>query len=317
MVLWGSTFAASKILIEHGISPLEILIARFTIAWLLMQLIPSPRLGFAGWRRESFFIVAGLGGVTLYFLFENTAVSFTYASNVGLICGINPLFTAALFWVFYRERPRVWFFVGSALAVFGIVCVAGNGTEMRMGLVGDLLAVLACLCWSFYTVAIRKIRKMAQGSAVPASVGGHAAPDGSDPVSLTGATDEIALTRRVFFWGMVGSLLLVPFSGTADFLRVGAPLDAWLAPEVLAPLLYLAVLASCLCYAANNFAMRVIGEVAATSYIYTLPAISMLASHILLGEPVTPLAVVGMVAITLGLLVSEEFWKRNQKEARV
>ena len=290
MLIWGSTFAASKVLIENGISPLEILIVRFLLAWLLMQFIPCAKLGFTNWRDEKFFVLAGLGGVSLYFLLENTAVSFTYASNVGLICGINPLFTAAMFWAFFKERPSKWFFIGSILAVFGVVCVAGNGAELQTGIAGDLLAVLACISWSLYTVAIRKIRTQQR------------------------EMDDIAVTRRIFFWGILGSCLLIPFSGTADFLRVGTPLEVWLQPEIIGLIVFLAVFASCLCYAMNNFAMRTIGEVAATSYIYTIPAISMMASFLLLGEALTALAIVGMAAITLGLLISEEAWKRASRK---
>lgn len=290
MLVWGSTFAASKHLIEQGISPLEVLIARFALAWLLMQLIPCAKLGFTTWHDEKYFIMAGLGGVTVYFLFENTAVSFTYASNVGLITGINPLTIAALFWVVFKERPSKWFFIGGAIAVFGVASVAANGAGIQMNLVGDLLVICACLSWSVYTVAIRKIR------------------------ALPRPMDDIAVTRRIFFWGVLGSCLLIPFSGTAEFLSVGTPLQTWLQPGVIGPLLYLSVFASCLCYVAMNFSMRVIGEVSASAYIFTLPAISLLSAHILLGEPITVSAVVGMAAITVGLLISEEFWRFRQKK---
>jgi len=289
MLIWGSTFAASKYLIEQGISPLEVLVVRFTLAWLLLQLIPCTRLGFTNWRDEKYFIITGCCGVTIYFLFENTAVSFTYASNVGLITGINPLMIAALFWLIFKERPSKWFIVGSVLAVFGVACVAGNGAEMQMSLIGDLLAVCACLSWAFYTLAFRKIRAMPR------------------------KMDDIAITRRIFFWGVLASWLLVPASGTADFLAIGTPLEVWLQPKVVWPMLYLSVLASSLCYVGMNFAMRTIGEVSASAYIFTLPAIALLSAHILLGEPITVLAIAGMVAITIGLLISEEFWKRGQK----
>ena len=291
MLIWGSTFAASKHLIELGLSPLEVLIARFALAWLILQFVPSKKLGFTNWREEKYFIFAGLGGVCVYFLFENTAVSFTYASNVGLITGINPLIIAALFWLLFKERPNKWFIAGSVLAVVGVACVAGNGAEMQIRLVGDGLALGACLSWACYTVSFRKIRALGR------------------------PMDDIAITRRIFFWGTLASLALVPFSGTAEFLAIKTPLETWLQPGVILPLLYLSALASSLCYAAMNFSMRVIGEVSASAYIFTLPAISLLSAHVLLGEPVTLLAVAGMAAITVGLLVSEEFWKRGQKGA--
>ncbi|MEG1512961.1 MAG: DMT family transporter [Raoultibacter sp.] len=289
VLVWGSTFAASKYVMEAGVSPLEMLIVRFAIAWLILQLIPSAKLGFHGWRRELPFVAAALGGVTFYFALENIAVSLTYASDVGLITGINPLFTAAVFWLFYRERPSKWFFVGGVLAVFGVVCVAKNGAQLQGDLRGDFLAVLACLSWSFYTLSMRKIKE------------------------LPFEKDDIAITRRIFFWGVITSCCLIAFSGTFDFLRVGTPLAVWLSPEVIFPMLYLAAFASCLCFVANNFGMRVLGEVAATTYIYLLPAVSLLASHVILGEAITPLAIVGMGAITIGLLISEEFWKWRLK----
>ena len=291
MLVWGSTFAATKHLVALGISPLEILIARFALAWLLMQFIPSKKLGFTNWHEEKYFIFTGLGGVTIYFLFENTALYFTYASNVGLITGINPLMTAGLFWILFKERPSKWFFVGSVLAVFGVACVATNGAGLKVNLIGDALALGACFSWAGYTVAFRKIRMLSR------------------------QMDEISITRRIFFWGTLASLVLVPISlplsSTFDFLSLGTPWQVWLQPGVIVPLLFLTVIASCLCYVAMNFSMRVIGEIAASTYIFTLPAISVLAAFAFLGEAITPYALVGMVAITVGLLVAQEVWKRR------
>lgn len=290
MIFWGSTFAVTKTALEAGVSPLEMLIARFLLAWLMLQFIPCKKLGFKGWKHEFPFILAALGGVTVYFLFENTAVALTYASNVGMICGTVPLFVAATFWIVYKERPTKWFFIGGILAVFGVFCVAQNGAVMNMSLLGDFLAVMACVAWCFYTIAMRKIK------------------------SMPGEKDDIAITRRIFFWGALSSCLIIPFSGTADFLRVGTSLDIWLSFEVLGPLIYLAIFASCLCYVFNGYALRTLGEVSASAYIYTIPAISLLTAVIVVAEPVTIFAVIGLIAITLGLLISEEFWKRKTKD---
>lgn len=49
-----------------------------------------------GWRKELLFVLAGLSGICLYYLFENIAISFTDASNVGLIISVAPFFTAIL-----------------------------------------------------------------------------------------------------------------------------------------------------------------------------------------------------------------------------
>lgn len=57
----------------------------------------KPRvLPFSGWKKELLFAGAGLTGVTLYFLLENIALTYTFASNVGIIVAVVPFFTALL-----------------------------------------------------------------------------------------------------------------------------------------------------------------------------------------------------------------------------
>lgn len=47
-------------------------------------------------EKELLFAGAGLTGVTLYFLLENIALTYTFASNVGIIVAVVPFFTALL-----------------------------------------------------------------------------------------------------------------------------------------------------------------------------------------------------------------------------
>ena len=63
---------------------------------------------------------AGLCGVTLYFLLENIALTYTFASNVGVIISIAPFFTALMAnWLLDGEPLRKRFFVGFAAALTG------------------------------------------------------------------------------------------------------------------------------------------------------------------------------------------------------
>lgn len=50
--------------------------------------------------------MAGLCGVTLYFLLENIALTYTYASNVGVIISIAPFFTAIFSFLLKRKKSR-------------------------------------------------------------------------------------------------------------------------------------------------------------------------------------------------------------------
>ena len=118
--LWGTTFISTKILLRQ-FQPIEILFFRFLLGFLVLILIYPKRLKTEGWREEKYFMAAGLCGITLYYLFENIALTYTMASNVGVIISISPFFTALLARVVTGEKSLGRrFFLGFLLAMCGI-----------------------------------------------------------------------------------------------------------------------------------------------------------------------------------------------------
>ena len=93
VIIWGTTFVWTKLLIAAGISPAQIFTLRFVIAYVLMlgfSLI-SHRGGVghrwfaSSWRDEFRMLLLGITGGSVYFLAENEALRFTTASNVGVL----------------------------------------------------------------------------------------------------------------------------------------------------------------------------------------------------------------------------------------
>lgn len=103
IIIWGMTFISTKILLQH-LSPVDILFLRFVIGFIALCIIFPVRLKVFNIRHEWYFAAAGLCGVTLYFLLENIALTFTLASNVGVIVAIVPFFTALLARLFLAEE---------------------------------------------------------------------------------------------------------------------------------------------------------------------------------------------------------------------
>lgn len=69
--IWGLTFISTKVLIGHGLSPQEIFLLRFLIAYMGIWLI-SPRKLFAdNWKDEFWMFLGGMTGGSFYFLKEN------------------------------------------------------------------------------------------------------------------------------------------------------------------------------------------------------------------------------------------------------
>ena len=87
--IWGTTFISTKILLE-AFSPIEILFLRFTIGFAVLLAVYPHRLKVKERKQELYFAAAGLCGITLYYLLENIALTYTFASNVGVIISIAP-----------------------------------------------------------------------------------------------------------------------------------------------------------------------------------------------------------------------------------
>lgn len=156
-VLWGTTFISTKILLVD-FNPVEILFIRFIMGYAALSLVAGKRIPFTGWREELPFIAAGISGITLYYLFENMALTYTMASNVGVVVSAAPLFTAILIHLVYKEEKfRPVFLAGFVVSMAGICLISFNGSRLELNPIGDLLSVAAAVLWAFYSVFSKKI----------------------------------------------------------------------------------------------------------------------------------------------------------------
>lgn len=278
ILIWGTTFISTKVLLDT-LSPVEILFLRFSLGYLALWLAAPRRLRLTDRRQEGLFALAGLCGVTLYYGFENLALSATRASNVGVIISIAPFFTVLFSAVFLKEkRPGLRFFAGFLIAMAGIMLISFNQEAVEIHPAGDGLAVLAAMIWAVYCLLSRRISELGYN------------------VLLT--------TRRTFFYGL---LFMLPLT----FTQFSVSLPTILQPEILFNLVFLGLGASALCFVTWNLAVGILGSVKTSVTIYIVPVITAVASALVLHEPLTPKVILGL-ALTLGGLVLSQ--KTNQEK---
>lgn len=92
ILVWSTTFVATKVLLAAGLTPLWILVIRFVLGFAALSCLRPHRLRLANPRDGRLFAAAGFTGVACYFLLENVALTFTSATAVGAICATSPLF---------------------------------------------------------------------------------------------------------------------------------------------------------------------------------------------------------------------------------
>ena len=274
ILIWGTTFISTKVLLAD-FQPIEILFFRFVMGLLALLIVYPHRMPKTTVRQELAFAGAGLCGVSLYYLLENIALTFTMASNVGVIISVAPFFTAILSRISLKqdEKLRASFFIGFLVAMAGIALISFNGSSLQLNPLGDLLALLAALLWACYSILTRKI----------SDFGYH----------------TVQITRRVFFYGI---LFMTPALFFFDFrLDLGRFADL----TCLLNMIFLGLGASALCFVTWNFAVRLLGAVKTSIYIYLVPVITVGASVLILHEPFTWLTGTGTVLTLAGLLLSE------------
>jgi len=283
ILIWGTTFVSTKVLL-NSFSPIEILLARFIIGYIVLLIFYPHRLETKSLREEQLFIAAGLCGVTLYFLLENIALTYTLASNVGIIISIAPLLTAVFAHFFlHGEELRPQFFAGFIIAIVGIVLIGFNGSYiLKLNPLGDFLATLAAVVWAAYSVIMRKISGLGYNT--------------------------IGCTRRTFFYGLI---FMIP---ALFFLDFRLDLTRFADTKNLLNIMFLGLGASALCFVSWNWAVGVLGAVKTSLYIYAVPVITIVSSAVILHEEITPVAYGGAILTLAGLFLSERKTNIKNKE---
>lgn len=274
IIIWGTTFISTKILLKN-FSPIEILFFRFTIGFLALFFMYPHKLKITEKKQELYFMAAGLCGVTLYFLLENIALTYSFASNVGVIIAIAPFFTAIFAHLFLEgERLNLQFFVGFFCSIVGIIVISFNGsTVLKLNPLGDILAVIATIMWSVYSIIVKKIGYFKYNA--------------------------IQTTRRIFFYGLI---FMLPILFLFDF---KLDLNRFTDLSNTLNILYLGLGASAVCFVTWNSAVNILGAVKTSIYIYIVPVITILTSIIVLKEKITLISFTGIMLIIIGLYISE------------
>lgn len=273
ILIWGMTFISTKVLLADFL-PIEILFFRFIIGFFTLFLLSPRRLKTKSIQEELTFAMAGLTGICLYYLLENIALTYTLASNVGVIISIAPFFTAMLSHFMLKEKNlQGTFFIGFLLAMAGIYLISFQGAQVKVNPLGDLLAIFAALLWAVYAVLSKKITGFSYAT-IPA-------------------------TKKIFFYGLLWMLPVVIYTG--------APIqpDRFFNGINLCNLLFLGLGASALCFVTWNFSVKVLGPIRTSIYIYLVPVITVITSVLILHEALTTNALIGTALILVGLGISE------------
>ncbi|WP_019202780.1 DMT family transporter [Tsukamurella sp. 1534] len=302
----GFAFAMSgpfgKPLLAAGWSPAGVVLVRLWIA-ALVTLIPMlivARGRLATLRRAPFTVVAyGLLAVVAVQLAYFNAIAHMSVTVALLIEFSAPLLVLVYLWARFGKRPSVGTTVGAVVAVaglFAVVTAASGGAEVS----------ITGLVWAFVSlVGLAAYFLLAEDGTRP-----------EDDDAPSGTVDQLALAA--------GGLLVGALTLTATSLAGLTPVRTSTAPVVLGslgtvpwwvPAVVIGAVATGLAYVAGILAINLVGPTLASFLGFSEVVAAAVVAWVMLGEALTPVQIVGAVAIVAGVIAVKRGERRSTASA--
>ncbi len=289
IVLWTSFIIVGRASSSHVLLPLDIVLARILGASLVLLpwawwMMREPRRG--GEKVGSLFglsplplrqtVQAGFLGGLMFATLAYLGFFFAPAAHASVLMpGSLPLWTTLLMWLFLREQISVHRAIGLGFILVGDVLVGGasllKAFEGGDVWIGDLFFVCASICWSAYSVTVRRF--------------------GLDAAKATMAITAFALVSFVPLYTSLVLLGILP----SHFSQA-----SW--TEILLQVSFQGVGSVAISGISFTQMIRSYGPVKSTMLTAVVPGLSALGAAILLGEPISWNLMIGLALVTCGIL---------------
>jgi drug/metabolite transporter (DMT)-like permease len=164
VVIWGSSFALSKIAI-HDVDPNWVAALRLIIGGSVILAIAhwnnqSPLLVRKSWPK---YIWLGVIGNAVPFILISWGIQYTSSGVTGLLMGTIPLFVIVIAHFLLPDEKLNWRkAIGFILGFIGVVILMNprhlmNSSFQGQELWGELAIILACLCYGIHSVTAKRL----------------------------------------------------------------------------------------------------------------------------------------------------------------
>lgn len=288
-LIWAGNFAAGGPLAEV-LPPFGLNFLRWCIACAVLVPLTLVREG-TGFVRPALrlwpsMLVMAVTGVLLFNSLVYMALTSTTSVNAALINGAAPLLTLFVATALGGGAPTGRRLFGAIVGLSGVVWIVSRGSvEALMGLSlnrGDLLMLIAVLCWAIYTV-----------------FGGR----------ISGTLSPLAATTA-------SAVLALPMLGVIGGVQLATQPVGEISPAVISGLLYIGIAASVVAYLSWNTGIGRLGASRGAIFLNLIPVFTAAIAVPTLGERLVAAQFVGGFLVLMGVtIVSRPARKSQQKTA--
>jgi drug/metabolite transporter (DMT)-like permease len=156
--IWGTSFAASKIALEH-VDPFYLALTRFVLGAgvLLLVAFILGRFNLNVFKDPIIWLIGLLNAIGQFM--QNYGMMQTSATNTVLLVDINVVFVALIAAVVLKESLTRYTFYGLGLGLIGVMVISTGGDleqVMNGNFIGNLIVFLGGVVWAFYIVYQKK-----------------------------------------------------------------------------------------------------------------------------------------------------------------
>lgn len=281
-MFWGVNVAVTKALIpawmtSDGVSATR-LVGGCILFWLASCFMKCERIERGDWGK---IILGGAVGLFAFIWLFVMSLRYGNAIDISIIMTLPPMFVLLMGVIFEKTRPSLLEYAGIAVSFAGaVVVILAGGAHAPAGsnnFLGDLLAVLSCVCYAFYLVILEK---------------------------PTHKYKPLSLLRWVFLFAAIPGLILVPGMENMTIIHAGAFIP-WceIGFILLCPTFF--------AYFLVEPAIKNIGSELASLYQYLLPVFAAITAVLMGMEKLRLDQAVAMVIIVVGMLMTNIGKKRR------
>lgn len=269
-LIWGSTFTILKGVIMV-MPPSWLVGIRFMAAGTIMGVVLIPRL------RRHFNKATLIGGVVLGVLifgaywFQTMGLFYTTPGKNAFLTDVYCVAVPFMFWFVARRRPTRYNMIAALMCIVGVGFVSLSSADRTIN-IGDILTIIGGLFFAGHIVA----------------------------TSILARTRDV-LSMTVYQLWFSGALLVM--TGI-----ISEPMPDWQVftdMEFVLSLAYLTVVASCIAYWFQNYAVAHVPPAPAAILLSLESIFGVIFSVVLYGEQLTGQLIIGFVLIFAAILVSE------------
>lgn len=271
--IFGFSFLFSKLALNVA-EPFVLLAARFSVAFLLMTVLMVTGLVKCDLKGKDIkpLIILGLWQPVVYFICESYGIKFTSSSFSGTIIALVPIMGILLGVFILREKPTLVQILFSILSVAGVIVMTvtddmGSGFQWK----GFVLLLGAVLAAAMFSIQSRSI------------------------------ADQFTSFERTYVMFGLGTVVFVVMA----LLRTGLNMGLWMGPLTNGgfwiSIVYLSCVSSVGAFLLLNKALDVLPVARSLVFANVTTVISVLAGVFILHEHFTPVQIVGIAMVLIGI----------------